>query len=134
MLGRFRERLRRGKTAPLTGAPPLSRQKTYSAQSGYVYQYVYAGNRKRTTDTEFVFDVTADRKTSFAVSVVLPDDVIAEWESAHAFTLRQNERHGIVKLALYEAFDERANPTDMRATVLVRRADLDAIIETLGIL
>lgn len=134
MLGRLRERFRRGKIAPLTGAPALARQKSYSAQSGYVYQYVYSGNRKRAAGTEYVFDVTADRKASFAVSVVLPDDVIAGWESAHAFALRPNERHGIVKLALFQAFDERANPAEMRAAVQVRRADLDAIIETLGIL
>jgi hypothetical protein len=68
------------------------------------------------------------------VSVLLPDEVTAGWESEHGFSLRENERHGIVKLALFQAFDERANPSQMRAAVLVRRADLDGIIETLGII
>ena len=133
MLGRFLERLRRRQTAPLSDAPPVRRQKTWSAQSGYVYQYVYEGRRKRAGDTEYLFQVTWDRKTPLAVRVVLPDDVIREWESAHEVGLRPNERHGIAKMALLQAFDERADPAHMRAAVLVRRADLEAIVETLGI-
>jgi len=134
MLGRLFKRGRTGTPAPLTGAPAIRRQKTYSGQSGYVYQYVYEGRRKRAADTEYVFDVTADRKTSFPVSVVLPDEVVAGWESEHGFTLRDNERHGIVKIALFQAFDERADPSQMRAAVEVRRADLNGIIESLGII
>jgi hypothetical protein len=134
MLGRILDRLRSARPEPLSGAPQIRRRKTYSAQSGYVYQYVYQGYRKRAHDTEYVFDVSSDRKASFPVPVVLPDDAVGEWECAHDFTLRENERHGIVKLALFQAFDERPSPGDMRAEVLVRRADLDAIIDTLGIL
>jgi hypothetical protein len=123
----------RGKSAPLEGAPASRRQKTYSAQSGYVYQYVYEGCRKRAGDTEYVFSVSWDRKTPLTASVALPDDVIAEWEREHDFALRPNERHGIVKMALFQAFDERGGPGQLRAEILVRRADLDAIIQTLGI-
>lgn len=133
MLGRFLERLRRRRTAPLTDAPPIRRPKTWSARSGYVYQYVYEGNRKRARDTEYLFQVAWGREAPLAVRVVLPDDVIQEWESAHEVRLRWNERHGIAKMALFQAFDERANPAHMRAAVLVRRADLEAIVETLGI-
>ena len=59
------------KDVPLTGAPAVRRQKTYSAQSGYVYQYFYEGQRPSSPDpgTEFVFDVSSDRKTSAPVSV-----------------------------------------------------------------
>jgi len=134
MLGRFLERLRRRQSAPPTDAPPIRRRKTWSAQSGYVYQYVYEGHRRRAGDTEYLFQVAWDRKTPFAVRVVLPDGVIQEWESAHEVRLRRNERHGIAKMALFQAFDERASPARMRAAVLVRRADLEAIIEALGII
>jgi hypothetical protein len=33
------------KPLPLTGAPAVRRLKSYSAQSGYVYQYFYEGQR-----------------------------------------------------------------------------------------
>jgi len=53
------------KEAPLTGAPAVRRQKTYSAESGYVYQYYYEGQRPASRDgssgIEFVFNVSADR-------------------------------------------------------------------------
>lgn len=132
MLGRWFIR-DRGQAA-LSGAPPVRRWKTYSAQSGYVYQYVYLGRRKRAADTEYVFDVTADRKSAFAVPVLLLDEAVTGWESDNDFTLRDNERHGIAKMALFQAFDERPRPDLMRAAVLVRRADLEAIVEILHIL
>jgi hypothetical protein len=40
----------------------------------------------------------------------------------------------ICALHLFRAFDERANPARMRVAVLARRAGLEAIMETLGIL
>ena len=68
------------KQQPLTGAPEVRRQKTYSGQSGYVYQYCYDGRRPykrdRENGTEYVFDVSADRKTSDPVSVLLSDAAI----------------------------------------------------------
>lgn len=132
MLGRWFIR-DRGQAA-LSGAPAVRRWKTYSAQTGYVYQYVYLGRRKRAGDTEYVFDVTADRKSTFSVSVLLLDDAVGSWEGDNRFSLRDNERHGIAKMALFQAFDERPRPDLMRAAVLVRRADLEAIAATLRIL
>ena len=70
------------KTVPLTGAPSVRRQKTYSAQSGYVYQYFYEGMRPHGRGTEFVFTVSADRKTSHPVSVRIEDAALGQWERA----------------------------------------------------
>ncbi|MDP2999421.1 MAG: hypothetical protein Q8N47_18175, partial [Bryobacterales bacterium] len=126
--------LRRRQPAPVTGAPPVRRPKTWSSRSGYVYQYVFEGHRQRAGETEYLFQVTSGREAPLAVRVVLPDDVIQEWERAHEVTLRSSERYGIAKMALFQAFDERASPARMRAAVRVRRADLEAIIETLGII
>lgn len=125
------------KPQPLTGAPPVRRQKAYSGQSGYVYQYYYEGHRayKRDRDagTEFVFDVSADRKTSAPVSVLVSDTAIEDWESRHGRTLYPSERYAIAKMALFQAFDERPDPDAMRADVRVRGADVEAILITLSI-
>ena len=133
MLRRFFERLRRRQPAPVTGAPAVRRPKTWSAQSGYVYQYVFEGHRQGGGETEYLYQVASGRLAPIEVRVVLPDDVIQEWEREHGIALRPNERRGIAKLALFQAFDERANPAQMRAPVRVRRADLEAIVETLRI-
>jgi hypothetical protein len=125
------------KPQPLAGTPPIRRLKTYSAQSGYVYQYYYEGHRPfhagGETGVEFVFTISADRKTSHATSVLIADNAIRMWESSHERDLSPTERYAIAKIALFQAFDERANPGAMRQEVRVRPADLEAIVETLGL-
>jgi hypothetical protein len=125
------------KLQPLTGAPAIRRQKTYSGQSGYVYQYYYEGHRPyerdRKSGTEYVFDVSADRKTSMAVSVLLSDTALEDWQSRHGRTLHLSERYAIAKMALFQAFDERPSPAAMSADVQVRAADVEAILIGLGI-
>lgn len=128
---------RRKQSAPLTGAPAVRRQKTYSAQSGYVYQYHYEGHRpasrERQRGAEYVFDVSADRKTSFPVSVFVSDAALLAWEQGHDRSLTSSERYAVAKMALYQAFDERDTPARMGEEVRVRPADVEAILDTLGI-
>jgi hypothetical protein len=125
------------KPQPLTGAPAVRRQKTYSGQSGYVYQYYYEGHRpykrERENGTEHVFDVSGDRKTSLPVSVLVSDRAIEDWESRHGRTLYSSERYAIAKMALFQAFDERPDPAAMNADVRVGAADVEAIVIALGI-
>ncbi|MCS6952165.1 MAG: hypothetical protein RMK57_09455 [Bryobacterales bacterium] len=127
----------RKRPAPLTGAPAVRRQKTYSAQSGYVYQYYYEGQREvsrgRERGAEYVFEVTADRKTSFPVSVFVSSEALAVWEQRHGRSLTATERYAIAKMALFAAFDEREDPRQMRDEVRVQPADVEAILERLGI-
>jgi hypothetical protein len=67
----------------------LRRMKTYTGGQGYVYQYYFVGKRAALADAaeapagEYIFDVTSDRKTTFSVSVFLPDDSIQAWATAH---------------------------------------------------
>ena len=101
----------RKKEAPLTGAPTVRRQKTHSAESGYVYQYFYEGQRPAKRDgkpgIQFVFNVSADRKTSFPVSVFVSDEALEGWQQGHARELGSTERYAIAKMALFQAFGAR---------------------------
>lgn len=125
------------KEAPLTGAPAVRRQKTHSAESGYVYQYFYEGHRPGRRDgapgTRFVFNVSADRKSSFMVSVFIADAVIGEWQRAHARELNSTERYAVAKLALFQAFDRRPDPAAMSEEVQVGVDDAEAFLATLDI-
>ncbi len=53
----------------------VRRLKTYTGAQGYVYQYYFVGKRAALPDdpeapaTEFVFDVTSDRKLTYSVSI-----------------------------------------------------------------
>ena len=58
----------------------VRRMKTYTGETGYVYQYYFVGEREALPDapeapaTEYIFDVTPDRKTMFAVSVFVREE------------------------------------------------------------
>jgi len=125
----------RKKTAPLTGAPAVRRQKTYSAQSGYVYQYFYEGHRATSLErgTEYVFNVSSDRKTSFPVSVILGEDAVESWQDQSGRALSAAERYAIAKMALFQSFDERESPEAMRDAVRVTPDDVRAFLTTLDI-
>jgi len=129
-------RLRAKKAAPLTGAPETRRLKSYSSASGYVYQYFYEGCRARGAGepaTEYVFSVSSDRKTYFCVSVSETAAAIDSWQRDHARALSATEQYAVAKMALVQAFDEREKPEWLRQPIEVRRADLDLIVETLGL-
>ena len=125
------------KPLPLTGAPAVRRLKSYSAQSGYVYQYFYEGQRpygsRGESAVEYVFTVSADRKTFHPVSVLVGEGEVRAWEQGHGRQLASTERYAVSKMALFQAFDERATPREMNQEVRVRGADMEAIIETLGL-
>jgi hypothetical protein len=124
-------------TLPLTGAPAVRRLKSYAAQSGYGYQYFYEGQRPfgsgSESGTEYVFTVSANRKTFHPVSVLVGEAEVRAWEQAHGRELASTERYAVTKMALFQAFDERATPPEMKQDVRVRGADMAAIIETLGL-
>lgn len=125
------------KPVPLTGAPAVRRLKTYSAQSGYVYQYYFEGQRPfeqpEDQGTEFVFTISADRKAWHSTSVLVSGPALRSWEQKHARELSFAERYAICKLALFQAFDERTSPEQMKSEVRVRAADVDGIIELLDL-
>ena len=126
----------RKKEAPLTGAPKVRRQKTHSAESGYVYQYFYEGQRparREAAGTQFVFNVSADRKSSFLVSVFLSDEAVESWQREHARELGSTERYAVAKLALFQAFDQRPAPDAMNEEVRVQASDIESILAALDI-
>jgi hypothetical protein len=124
------------KAVALRGAPPVRRIKTYSAQSGYVYQYSYEGQRRATKEggVEFAFLSSADRKSWHAVSVVVDQCSVVGWERAHGRTLSSNEWYALAKMSLFAAFDARATPAEMhREPVCPGQSDVDEIMDRLGI-
>jgi hypothetical protein len=115
----------------------VRRMKTYTGEQGYVYQYYFVGKRPAAQDsfeknaTEFVFDVTSDRKAMFAVSVFLPDRVVEEWNKNHGRALTEAEMYGAVKMRLFRAFDEIE---DMRSQGRQLHLDTPALAQLLAAL
>ena len=115
------------KKPPLSGAPAQRRLKTYSGQTGYVYQYFYQGHRNYQapeSGLEFVFCISSDRKNWWETSVLIGDGALGGWQTAHGRELSSTERYAIAKMALFQAFDERPTPARMADEMRVRRADV----------
>jgi hypothetical protein len=125
------------KPVALSGTPAVRRLKTYSAQSGYAYQYFYEGHRPFRSGgdrgTEFVFSVSADRKSWHSTSVLLGDGAVGAWQSAHQRELSATERYAIAKMSLFQAFDDRPAPERMQDEVRVLSSGVEAIMETLDL-
>ena len=83
--------------------------------------------------TEFVFRIPAERKTSPPVGFIFPQTCSGPGKRTTGGEFSAIERYAIAKMALFQAFDERAGPAEMSQPVLVRAADLDAIVERLNI-
>ncbi|MHB8215310.1 MAG: hypothetical protein ACYDDS_04440 [Candidatus Sulfotelmatobacter sp.] len=103
----------------------IRRLKTYAGTQGYVYQYYFVGQRAALANdpeapaTEFVFDVTSDRKLTFAVSVFLPAKAMESWVKAHGRPLSDTEQYAAAKLRLFRAFDDLEDvKTDGRRLVI----------------
>ena len=88
----------------------VRRIKTHSAQTGYVYEYYFVGKRRALPEeepgTEFVFDVSSDRKAKFAVSVFVTDAALSGWAASHGRTLTEPEQYAAAKLRLLRGFDD----------------------------
>jgi hypothetical protein len=84
------------------------RMKTYAGSQGYVYQYYFVGKRRAPESDfdEYIFDVTSDRKLTYAVSIFLPQPTVAEWSKSHGRTLSNSEQYAAVKMRLFRAFNE----------------------------
>jgi hypothetical protein len=118
----------------LKGAPAHARTKTYSAESGFVYQYVYRGYRRMSDDLgmEHVFEASRDRQAHFPVTVHLLDAEVARCARAVGRELIGAERYALVKMSLFEALDEFADLPAFEKPLTPDAVKMEEFLRTLG--
>ena len=117
----------------------IRRLKTYTGSQGYVYQYYFVGKRlaapasgaNESDASEYIFDVTSDRKLTYSVSIFLPHEVVAAWAESHGRPLADSEQYAAVKMRLFRAFDELE---EMQAHGRRLQIDLQSLEESLATL
>jgi hypothetical protein len=120
-------------------AKTIRRMKTYAGAQGYVYQYYFVGERAALAKdplapaTEYIFDVTSDRKLTYAVSVFLPEAALSEWALQHGRGLTQTEQYAAAKLRLFRAFDELDDVQSQGRRLVIDGTLLQEILSGLGI-
>jgi hypothetical protein len=116
----------------------VRRIKTYTGQTGYVYQYYFVGKRpaldgdSEAPSTEFIFDVTADRKTMFAVSIFLHPEALDAWATDCGRSLSAPEQYAAVKLRLMQAFDEIPDMRNHGRRLRLEADSLAALLKSIG--
>lgn len=112
----------------------VRRIKTHVAETGFVYQYYFVGKRPAldgTQATEYVFDVTSDRKTMFAVSVFVGQDALETWAVHHGRQLSDTEQYASAKLCLQHGFDAFADMMAGGRRLAVDSTNVEELLEPL---
>ena len=117
--------------------PPVRRMKTYTGATGYVYQYYFVAKRPAPPPdigaTEFVFDVTSDRKTTFSTSVFLQPEALAAWAAEHGRQLTETEQYAAAKMRLLKGFDETENMIQHGRRLVIGQENIDELLGPLGL-
>jgi hypothetical protein len=117
----------------------VRRLKTYAGAQGYAYQYYFVGKRPALADdpeapaTEFVFDVTSDRKLTYAVSVFLSEPAVSAWATTHGRPLNDAEQYAAAKLRLFRAFDELEDVKTHGRRLIIDSGLLEESMKSLGV-
>ena len=113
----------------------IRRLKTYTGAQGYVYQYYFVGKRPASAAdcNEYIFDVTSDRKLTYAVSIFLPHSVVVAWAEAHGRSLSDSEQYAAVKMRLFRAFDELQHMQAEGRQLQVDSKSLEEFLALLGV-
>ena len=119
----------------MTEQPRTVRLKTYTAETGLVYQYYFVGKRRALQETaaEFVFDVSSDRQVRFSVSVFIPESALATWRLGHNRNLADAEIYAAAKMRLLRAFDAIEDLFGEGRRLDVDSAGLEDLLKSLGI-
>jgi hypothetical protein len=130
-----------GRAASNNAAMPkpetVRRIKSYSAASGYVYQYqfqdVHPAQRGSVSGNEYIYYVSADRKTMFPIRIFVRRDALEQWTKQTGRALTGTEEYAIAKMRLFQALDDVADFATSRPELVVDEANLPALLERLDL-
>jgi len=115
----------------------VRRIKSYSAASGYVYQYqfqeVRSSRRGLHAGNEYVYFVSADRKTMFPLPVFVRRDAVERWGRQAGRALSGTEEYGVAKMRLFQAFDELEELAAARPELIVDESNLSTLLAQLDL-
>ena len=124
----------------MTRPEAVRRVKSYSAPSGYVYQYYFYEVRKMRRDgvdgTEYVYMVSADRKKVFPLRIFVRHDAAEKWSHSAGRTLSGTEEYAVAKMRLFQALDEIENPERLASNppeLVVDETNLGALLNQLDL-
>jgi hypothetical protein len=125
----------------MTRPDAVRRVKSYSASNGYVYQYCFYEVNRITYEGgpagEFIYAISADRKATFPLRIVVVQTALEAWAQANGRALTSSEEYAVAKMRLFQAFDEGEVPVTAPAAeeqrLLVDESRLEDLLQMLNI-
>ena len=119
----------------------VRRVKSYSAANGYVYQYCFYEVNRIVDDGrhagEFIYAISADRKTTFGVRIVVFRAALEAWARENGRALTSSEEYAVAKIRLFRAFDQDEVPGTFEAagtvSLAVDESNLEDLLQALNI-
>ncbi len=123
---------------PCMPRPEAARRvKSYSAATGYVYQYYFYEVEKtvrgKSAGTEYVYMVSVDRQHVFPVKIFVVKDALEKWSERTGQQLTGTEEYAVAKMRLFQAFDEIEGLAAKTPALSVDGSNLDALLSQLDL-
>lgn len=118
--------------------PEVARRvKSYSAATGLVYQYYFCEVQKLrrgfATGTEYVYMVSADRRTAFPLRIFVRHGAVKKWSKRVGRELTGTEEYAVAKMRLFQAFDEVEDLPGRQPELFVDESNLESFLNQLDL-
>ena len=115
----------------------VRRVKSYSAATGYVYQYhfyeVQKLRRGLLSGTEYVYMVSVDRQKVFPLRIFIRQSAIQEWSQRVGREMTGTEEYAVAKMRLFQGFDEIEDLAATQAELVVDESNLESLLSQLDL-
>jgi hypothetical protein len=115
----------------------VRRVKSFSAATGYVYQYYFYETQKThrngAAGTDYVYMVSVDRKSVFPLHVFIQSEGIQKWSRGAGRSITGTEEYALAKMRLFEALDEIEDIASKQPELIVDESNIEILLSRLGI-
>jgi hypothetical protein len=113
------------------------RVKSYSAATGFVYQYYFyeveKSKRGAVAGTEYVYMASVDRKHVFPVKIFVAKDALEKWAARTGREFTGTEEYAVAKMRLFQAFDEVEGLAEKTPDLTVDESNLEDLSSQLDL-
>jgi hypothetical protein len=123
----------------MTKPETVRRIKTYSAATGYVYQYQFqdahphAAPNPADAGNEYIYYVSADRKTMFPIRILVRRAALDAWSKENDRALTGTEEYALAKMRLFQALDDVEDFATKRPDLVVDDSNVADLIARLDL-
>jgi hypothetical protein len=115
----------------------VRRVKSYSAETGYVYQYYFYEvekiRRGPSSGTQYVYMVSTSRQQAFPVRILVREDALKKRFARTGQKLTSTEEYAVAKMRLFQAFDENEGLTAQGPDLCVDDSNLELLLTKLDL-